>query len=332
MDLTTRYLGLELRNPLIVGASPLTKSVDSVRDCAKAGAGAVVLRSLFEEQIRAENQGVDDALNSETSWHTEAYEYMQAQIGLRYGTREYLQMLRDSKNAVDIPVIASVNCISPEWWQDFAQEAEAAGADALELNIAIMPMDLRRTDADVEAEYHAIIENTVRAVSIPVSIKLPPYFTALGTTILAQRQAGAAGFVLFNRLYRPTVCINDMSLTVREQDRYSRPGELSPALRWLSLVCGRVDADFAANTGVHSGEDVIRALLVGAQTVQCVTTFLQNGLAQLNNMLTDLETWMGQHNMESLDDFRGRLSQVNNPDTALFGRTQYIEGLVGATD
>lgn len=332
MDLSTQYMGLELRNPILVGASPLTKSVDSVRDCAEAGAGAVVLRSLFEEQIRANSKDVDDALTSEASWHTEAYEYMQAQIGIRYGTREYLRMLRECKAAVDIPVIASVNCISSEWWQDFAREAEAAGADALELNIALMPMDFRHTGPGVEAEYKAIAEQTANAVSIPVGIKLPPYFSALGRTILELRQSGAAGFVLFNRLYRPTVDIDSVSLTVRERDRYSQPGELSPSLRWLSLVCDRVDADFAANTGVHSGEDVIRCLLVGARAVQCVSTFLQNGLEYLRVMLDDVETWMAQRNFTQLDDFRAQLSQVNNPDSALFGRVQYIEGLVGSVD
>mgnify|MGYP006276695943 CR=1 FL=1 len=329
MDLTTRYLGLELPCPIMVGACPLTGSVEGVRACAEAGAGGVVLRSLFEEQIRANSQDVADALSSETSWHTEAYEYMQAQIGIQYGTRDYLQLIRDCKREVDIPVIASINCVDAEWWLDFAREVEAAGADAIELNIAIMPMDFDSGSEQIEAKYAAVVRGATEAVSVAVGVKVPPTFTALGKTVLDLRRAGAKGFVLFNRLYRPTISIHDMALQVRDEDRYSHPLELNPSLRWISFFANRIDADFVGNTGVHSGEDVLRCLLAGASAVQCVSTLMHNGVDHLRCMVRDLRTWMSQREFSSLEDFRGHLSQAANPEAAQFGRLQYIEGLLG---
>jgi len=327
MDLTTSYLGFNLRNPLIVGASSLTLDADAVRRCAAAGAGAVVLKSVFEEQVRMDNSGLTDALEGQESWHGEVFEYMEADIGMRYGTREYLGIIDKCKRAVDIPIIASINCVSDEWWQDFAEEVVGAGADALELNIAIMPHDLRVTSAEIEEQYVRIVTAARKTVNVPFAVKLGTYFSALPSLLVRLRQAGADGFVLFNRFYKPTVDVDN--LRVIAGDRYSNPTETSDTLRWISLLAGRLNAGLSGATGVHSAEDTARLLLVGADTVQVVSALYVHGVDYLAQILAGLQTWMDTKGFSSLNDFRGRLSQAQNPEAELFGRCQYIKGLVG---
>lgn len=329
MNTVTQYLGLDLRNPIVVGASPLTLDADSVRKCADAGAGAVVLKSLFEEQIRNENSSLSESLANEGTWHSEVFEYMEADIGMRYGTRDYLNIIRTAKEAADIPVIASINCISPQWWQDFARETEAAGADALELNIALMPGLFGDGPRAIEEKYERIVREAREAVSLPLAVKLPPYFTSIPHMALRLRQAGVEGLVLLNRLYRPTIDIENLTVVTADEDRYSTHPELSPVLRWIAHLAERVDVDLAATTGVHSGEDVIRVLLAGGKVAQTVTAPLSQGLEVLGRMTDTLGEWMERHKFESIADFRGRLCQERNPDNELFGRVQYIKGLVG---
>jgi len=326
-NLSTQYLGLELKNPLVVGASSLTLDADAVRKCAAAGAGAVVLKSLFEEQIRLDSAELERSLQQEGTWHSEVFEYMEADIGMRYGTREYLQVVRDCKAAVNIPVIASINCISSEWWQDFASEVAAAGADALELNVAIMPALLSATSEEIEEQCVGIVTTARQAADVPIAVKLSPYWTCLPELVLRLRKAGAAGFVLFNRLYRPTIDIEKMALTVDAP--YSTSAELSVALRWICLLAGRINAEFAVTTGVHTDEDVVRALLGGANVVQVVSALYQNGVEHLQKLLDGLAAWMDAKGYDSLGDFRGLMSQAQNPDNEMFGRCQYIKGLVG---
>ena len=327
VDLTTTYLGFELRNPLVVGACSLTLNGEAVRKCVDAGAGAVVLKSLFEEQIGRETSALDGALESQFQWHAEAFEYMEADIGMRYGTRDYLQVIRDCKAAVDVPVIASINCVSDQWWQDFVQETTAAGADALELNVAIMPSDAAVTAEEIEDTYVRIVTTASEAVDVPIAVKLGPYITNLPQLVTRLREAGARAFVLFNRFYRPTIDVEN--LRVVAGDRYSSPSELALPLRWISLLSGRMVADFAATTGVHSGADVVRLLLAGADCVQVVSVLYQHGLGALGEILDELAQWMERKGMESIADFKGRLSQAQNPDNELFGRLQYIKGVVG---
>jgi dihydroorotate dehydrogenase (fumarate) len=327
LDLSTTYLGLALRNPLVVGANPLTASVDGVVKCAEAGAGAVVLKSLFEEEIRADAQTVDDTLSAEGEWHSEVYEYLQAGLGMRYGPRTYLQTLADAKETVDIPVIASINCVSTDVWPEFAAEVAAAGADALELNIAIFPDDVKENSGDIEQRVLDIVAAASAAVSIPVAVKLAPSFSALPNLVLRIRQAGAGGCVLFNRLYRPT--IHPETLRVVGGDRYSTPAESALAIRWIAILSGCVDLDFAAATGFHGGTHVARALLAGAKAVQMVTALHRQGLDQIRTTLDELQQWMGRHNATTLDDIRGRVSQARTPDAPLFSRLQYMKRLAG---
>jgi dihydroorotate dehydrogenase (fumarate) len=285
------------------------------------------LKSLFEEQVRMDAASLNQSLAAAENWHSEVFALMEANIGMRYGTREYLQVVRDCKAAVDIPVIASINCVSTEWWQDFASEVAAAGADALELNIAIMPRTLTTTGAEIEDRCVEIVRVARKAVRIPVAVKLGPYFTSLPQIVLRLREAGADGFVLFNRFYRPTLDIETMTLTAA--DPYSTPAELAPSLRWICLLAERVSADLAAATGVHTHADVIRSVLVGANAVQIVSALYTRGLDHLRLLLDGVESWMSGEGYETVAGFRGLACQARHPDCDMFNRCQYIKGLVG---
>ncbi len=326
-NLATEYLGLKLRNPILVGASSLTMNAEKVRACADAGAGAVVLKSLFEEQIGLDAGSLDAALQDQAQWHAEVFQYMEADIGMRYGKLDYLKVLESSRAAVDIPVIASINCVSPGNWNDFAKDVGAAGASALELNIAIMPQDNRESAAEIEERYVRIVAAARDAVSLPLAVKLGPYFTNLPGFLPRLRRAGADGFVLFNRFYRPTIDIDKLQVVADE--RLSSHTEHSLALRWISLLAGRLQGDLAAATGIHNGSDVVRMLLAGANVVQAVSAFYRHGIEDLAEMLNFLEAWMRDKGFKSVAEFRGRLSQARNPESELFGRCQYIKGLVG---
>jgi dihydroorotate dehydrogenase (fumarate) len=326
-DLSTTYLGLALRNPLIAGACTLTGSVAGVCRCAEAGAGAVVLQSLFEEQLRQESEALSQALADESQMHAEATQYLTAEIGLRTGPAEYLELIREARRQAGVPIIASINCVRTEWWQEFAADVEAAGANAIELNAAIMPTWFDMTGAQVEKRYEDIVRAARAAVKIPIAVKLPETCSSLPDLVRRLRTAGANGFVLFNRFYRPTIDIE--TLKVIPGNRFSSPEELSPTLRWIALLSGQLDASLAASRGVHSGADVVRCLLAGADAVQSVSAVLKGRPAYLGTMLGELEQWMDQRGLRTLADFRGRLSQSRNPDTELFSRFQYMKWLSG---
>lgn len=328
MNLQCTYLGLPLGNPIVVGACPLTSRLDDIVRVSQAGAGALVLRSLFEEEIRRDTEALDDCLSAAEAYHTEAQAYLSAELSMRYGTHDYLALVRQAKEAVDIPVIASINCSHGEWWEDFAAETAAAGADALELNIAVFPRTPLETPDEIEARCEEIVRAACRAVHVPVAVKLAANFANVTHTMLRLRQAGASGFVLFNRLYRPTVDVERMVPYAGYTEWLSSPAELSTSLRWLAFSSGAVGADLAAATGVHTGEDIVRAILVGADVVQCVTTVLANGLERIGEMKRDLATWMKRHQFQTLTDFRGRLSVANNPEAETFGRLQYVRSLM----
>jgi len=327
VDLSTDYLGLKLRNPLIVGASSLTRDVEGLRRCEEAGAGAVVLKSLFEEQIRIDQERTHRALSEAEQMHAEVFAYMEAEIGMQYGPREYLEIVREARAALSIPVIASINCVSPEWWPEYAQQVEAAGANALELNIAIMPESLTDTAEEIEARYENIVRSAREAVSIPVAVKIGPWFTCLPETLLRLQKAGADAFVLFNRFYRPTIDVEQ--LRVIAGARLSSPAEISLPLRWISFFAGRIRADLSGATGVHSGLDIARMLLAGATTVQVVSALYIQGIEYVTVMLRELGDWMTAHEFDSVAGLRGLLSQTQNPEVDLFRRLQYIRGLVG---
>ncbi len=323
-DLSTSYMGLKLRNPLIVASCDLTKTAGGVRKCAEAGAGAVVLKSLFEEQITA-----DTKVSEEHLWlygHTEAFEYV-SRMAMPLGPRDYLKVIHEARAAVDIPVIASLNCISAKWWVDYAKQIEAAGADAIELNIAIMPSDAARTGREIESVYLEIVEALAGAIEIPFAAKVGSHFSSIAHMAGQIADRGASALVLFNRFYQVDVDIDKVELT--QGLKLSSPEEISLPLRWIGLLAGRVDCDLAATTGVHDGAGFIKQLLVGATAVQVCSGLYRKGTNQIGKILGDLEAWMNAHGFSAIDDFRGKLSQAEADRPELFERLQYIRAYSG---
>lgn len=328
VDLSTKYMGLELRNPIVVASCSLTGSPEGIVRCADAGAGAVVLKSVFEEQINAELNAFIDDLDEHVwlSGHPEAYDYIQG-MGMQHGPRQYLKLVEEAKRSVDIPVIASLNCVSPKWWVDYAVKFEAVGVDALELNIALMPTDPTMTNDNIEASYFKILKSVKSNVDIPVSVKIPPYFTAVARVATQLCNLGASAIVLFNRLYKFDIDIDEFKLT--SGARFSSPQEISQSLRWISLLAGNVDCDLACSTGVHNGAGAIKQLLAGASVVQICSTLYLNGVKQVPLILEQMMEWMERHEFDTIDQMRGRLSQEQSENPEQFERIQYVKALVG---
>ncbi|MEN8686683.1 MAG: dihydroorotate dehydrogenase-like protein [Desulfuromonadales bacterium] len=348
IDLTTRYMGLELKNPLIVSSCGLTGTVEGVQQAAAAGAGAIVLKSLFEEQIQAD---VDElARQSQHSAHTEAYDYLYG-FGRSFGPREYLQLVSEAKQAVAVPVFASVNCVSAERWTEYATKLADAGADGLELNIGFLPNDASLDGTQVEERYTQILAAVRAAVELPVALKIGPCFSSLahladrlgndraagppftvgwcgpGDSAGEVTRRGADALVLFNRFYRFDIDIDTLQLA--GGNPYSTSAELCDALRWISLLAGKVASDLAATTGVHNGQDLVKQVLAGATVVQVCSTLYRNGLGQIDLILDFLRDWMQAHGFARLEDFRGRLSHARSEDPSAHERMQYIKALVG---
>ena len=323
-DLSTQYLGLTLQSPIIVGSCGLTKTVDSIRLLAENKAGAVVLKSLFEEQIEAE---LSSNLASYQADYPDAIDYIRTYTRENALT-EYLDLISDAKKAVDIPIIASVNCVSGREWVSFAKSVEKAGADAIELNISLLPSDARKTSQDSEKMYFEIVDRVSDMITIPLAVKMSSYSSALANLIARLSWTGkVAGFVLFNRYYRPDVDIKQ--LTVSKADVFSTPAEMVESLRWIALLSGQIDRDFAASTGVHDSEGLIKQLLVGAAAVQMVTALYKNGPGHIADSLHALESWMDAKGYEKLADFRGLLSGKNADNPAAFERIQFMKQFGG---
>jgi dihydroorotate dehydrogenase (fumarate) len=324
INLATKYMGLNLKNPIIISSSSLTHSPDGVRRCADAGAGAVVLKSLFEEQINADVKALADS--SVPRFHTEEWDYIQ-RMGLDMNADEYLKIIEESKEKVDIPVIASLNCKSSDRWTEFAKYIEAVGADAIELNIAVMPRQFDEDPDKIEKHIFNIISSVKHNVNIPIAVKLGPYFTSMPRVAKGARKAGASALVLFNRFYQTDIDID--TLTHESKNKYSTPPEMSNTLRWISLLYQQVGCSLVGNTGIHDGEALIKQLLVGAKAVEICSTLFIHGLGQINIMLEELQKWMVDKGYETLDDFRGKMSFKNSKQPEYFERQQYIRALVG---
>ena len=324
VDLSTEYMGLRLRNPVIVASCGLTSDIESIRRCADAGPGAIVLKSLFEEQIRVETKDVEKYLWF--SGHPEALDYVR-NMGMELGPREYLDLVKEAKSSVSIPVIASLNCISPEWWTDYAIQIALVGADALELNIAVMPSDLSRSDDEIADLHFRILKEVKNCVEIPIALKITPYFTSMAQMANELSERGASALVLFNRPYQLDINIDTLELAPGY--RFSSPDEMSLSLRWIALLAGRLDCDLASSTGVHDGPGVIKQLLAGASATQICSTLYLNGLGQIDRILEYVKAWMEGHNFDSIGQVRGKLSQMQSDRPELFERLQYIKALVG---
>jgi dihydroorotate dehydrogenase (fumarate) len=324
MDMTTEYMGLTLRNPLIVASSGLVSSVDGVKRCADAGAGAVVLKSLFEEQIEAETRVIQRELRD--TWHPEAFEYV-ARMEQDLGPTAYLSLIEEAKKAVSIPVMASLNCMTPAWWMDYAVRLADAGADALELNMAIMPSDATVGSGEIENRYFDVVEGITKRVKIPIAVKLGPYFTSLARFASLLCEKGASALVLFNRFYQFDIDLNRIAL--RAANRLSSPRELTGSLRWISILSGRVKCDLAGATGIHDGDAVLKHILAGAAAVQICSTLYVDGLEKIETILSQMEIWMSNKGFTSIAQIKGRLKQSESRNPEAYERLQYIKALVG---
>lgn len=322
-DLSTEYLGLKLKNPVIAASCGLTGTLDGLVSMEMHGAGAVVLKSIFEEEILLDaEQEVREAeqdpmIYSELS---ETLDYIDIHIK-EDKLGNYLKLIRDAKKKMTIPVIASINCISGEDWTHFTRKMEEAGADALELNIFLNPADFK--NKEFEKAYFRIIEKVLATVKIPVAIKISRYFTRLGLSVKALSESGVAGIVMFNRFYTPDIDIDKIELT--SASIFSTTEEYYETLRWSAIMSGKIDCDIAASTGIHRGEEVIKMLLAGAAVTQVASTLYKNGPDQIGRILKKLESWMEQKSFDSLDQFRGRIAKAYGEDPAAFERMQFMK-------
>ncbi|MEN8154589.1 MAG: dihydroorotate dehydrogenase-like protein [Acidobacteriota bacterium] len=317
-DLKTSYLGLELKNPVIVGSCGLTNSVENIKKLEENGAGAVVLKSIFEEQISMEIGSFDTG----TLEHTEGYDYI-SEYTKQHNLNKYIKLIKELKKEVSIPVIASINCITSGEWASFAETIQSAGADALELNIFILPGDFKNKGENIERIYFDIIKNVEKKISIPFSIKISSYFSGLANTIFNLSLTSVSGIVLFNRFYNPDIDID--KLEVVSAGIYSSQSENAMPLRWIGILSDHAKCDLVSSTGVHNGKDVVKNILVGAKAVQVVTSIYKNGPEYIKTILNEIEEWMREHNYSTLNDFRGKLSRDKVKDPQVFERVQFMK-------
>lgn len=324
-DLTTTYLGLQLKNPIIAASSGLTEHLKSIKELEKNGAAAIVLKSIFEEEITHEYEAlVQEADN--LGYNAEHMDYFDYQIREKNITH-YVQLIKEAKAEVDIPIIASINCFSTHEWGYFAKNCEKAGADALELNIFILPSDIGLQCDFVEKKYFGIIEKIKNQVSIPISLKISPYFSNLGTMIQKLSKSGIQGLVLFNRFFSPDFDINKLELT--PSFVFSKPEDVALSLRWVAIMSNRIDCDLAASTGIHDGQGVIKQILAGAKVVQLASVLYKNGTTVIADMLKTIEDWMDQKEFSNLNQCRGLLSQSSSTDPSLYERVQFMKYFSG---
>ena len=318
-DLTTDYLGLELCSPLVVASSALSNRLENLEAAEGHGAGAVVLRSLFEEQLEATNTELEEAAARHADSSPEARTYFPPQ---RVGPHEYLSLVERAKKALDIPVIASLNCCAPGSWTGYAREIASAGADALEVNLYAVEADPEVSGAEVERRYLEVVRELRAAVKIPLAVKLSPYFTALAHVARQLEQAGAQGLVLFNRFLQPDLSLERLApISVMS---LSSPGEALLPLRWMGLLHGRTKAHLAASTGVYDAPGALKQILAGAQVVQLASALVKNGVPHLGKVLQGMEEWLDRQGHSSLADVRGTLSQKQISDPGAFERAQYV--------
>lgn len=324
-DLTTTYLGLELRNPLVASASPLSKKLDTVRKLDDAGIGAIVLYSLFEEQILHDSLELDHYLSLGTDSFPEALTHLPDLGTYNTGPGKYLDHLSAVKRVVSVPVIASLNGVSIGGWTRYARFMEEAGADGLELNLYYLATDPELSGAELEDRYVALVEQVRATVGIPLAVKLSPFVTALPNLAVRLVNAGANALVLFNRFYQPDFDLEALDITPAL--KLSDSDELRLPLRWISILYGRVSADFALTSGVHDHFDVLKALMAGARVTMLASELLQNGIQRVPALLGDLAAWMDEHEYVSVRQMQGSMSQLSVSEPAAFERTNYMKVL-----
>lgn len=327
MKIRSSYLGLEIPSPVLVSACTLSEQTDNIARMEDAGAGAVVMFSLFEEQIRKEEARFKGVISETTYAFPEALDYFPDLEDFNVGVDEYLENIRKAKERVDIPIIGSLNGITNEGWIDYSRQIEQAGADALEMNIFFIPGDIALSSGEVEQRYIDIIETVKKEVKIPVAVKLSPYFSSTGNMALRLKNAGADGLVLFNRFYQPDFDIEE--LVVKNDLSYSESNEIRLPLLWIALLYKKVNLSLAATTGVQSATEVIKYLLAGADAVMTASALYKHGIDYLRTINREVEEWMYRMGFESLSAFRGSMSQQHISDPTAFERANYIRILEG---
>jgi dihydroorotate dehydrogenase (fumarate) len=327
MDLTTRYMGLALKNPFVASASPLSESVDKIKRLEDNGAAAVVMFSLFEEQIRHDTAAVEHFLGVGADSTGEALSYFPAIDEYDVGPQQYLELIRKASAAVDIPIIGSLNGISERGWVDFAKEMQDAGAKGIELNVFYIPTEMFRSGQQIEQQYVDIVAAVKSAVTVPVAVKLSPYFSAIANMAGRLERSGADALVLFNRFYQPDFDIENRAVV--PSMTLSKPEEIRLPLLWIALLYGRLKCSLAATTGVHSAVEAIKYLMAGADVVMSTSALLQQGPAFLSRLVSDVSGWMEKHGYTSVDQLRGSMSQRAIPDTTAFVRGNYIKIIEG---
>lgn len=325
IDLSTTYMGLQLRNPLIVGSSGLTRTLDNLVTIEEKGAGAVVLKSLFEEQIKQDVKKVfshEDMQNA----YTEADDYIR-NYSRDKTVDEYLNLIQRAKSKISIPVMASINCISATEWISFARDIENAGADGLELNVFLLPADIEKSGEDYEKVYFDIVEGVLKEVNIPVALKVSYHFSGMAELLKKLSWTDIKGLVLFNRFFNPDIDVDKFA--IKPGNLYSTPQEISTPLRWVGILAERVQADLCASTGVHDGSGVVKQLLAGAKAAQVCSALYKNGFDKISSIISELQAWMDKNSFESVDDFRGKLSHKKTDNPVVFQRVQFMKHFSG---
>lgn len=320
MNLSTSYMGIRLKNPLIVASSKLTSNFENVKKCIDQGAGAIVLKSLFEEQLLTDSDKLIEK-DAKYFWYPEAIDYINT-YSKAYGIREHLDLIKEIKAYCDTPVIVSVNCVTSKEWPEFAKHFEEAGADGIELNIAISPFDPSTESVEIEDAYVEIVREVKKNVSIPISVKIGPFFTNMSRITNRLVKAGADGIVLFNRFFRPDIDID--SQNVVEDNFLSSPQEITQSLRWISILSPKLNCDIAASTGVHDFKGFVKQLLAGAESVQLCSALYNKGLGYIDTLLFDLAKWMEKNDFKTIDDFKGKVAN-DSTNTPAFQRVQYMK-------
>ncbi len=318
-DLSTSYMGLKLRSPLIAGSSGLTNSLKNIQELERQGIGAIVLKSLFEEQIRHEAQALLN--HQEYPSYPEAYDYIKNYTEIN-AVDKYLNLIRESKNTVSVPIIASINCFSPGSWTTFATQLQEAGADALELNIFILPSDPFRSGEENEKQYFEIVNQVLHKVNIPVAVKLSWYFSGLAKTFTQLSWTGIKGMVLFNRFYSPDIDLDELDVTPAFV--FSDPAELHMPLRWIAMLSDKLHCDIAGSTGVYNGDSALKLLLAGAKAVQVASVLYKYGISRVASLNEEINNWLDSKGYKSVNEIIGKLSYHRAENPAAYERMQFM--------
>lgn len=324
VDISTNYLGLRLRSPLVASSSGLTAKLEDLKKFEAHGVGAVVLKSIFEEEIVRYTQDALTKMTSSGFVYPETMEYIDFEYDeIMDPLGEYIHLIREAKRELSIPVIASINCVTSDGWLDFAEKIEHAGADALELNVFVLPSDLNRSSNESESIYFEVASKIMKRITIPVSIKIGYYSAALGLMIQQLSETGVKGITLFNRSYSPDFDIDTLEFTT--SNVLSTPADLSTSLRWVAIMSGRVKCDLAASTGVHDGTGMVKQLLAGATVVDVASAFYLHGIEYSQVLIGELCKWMEENSYRSLNEFRGKMSKDRSYNPAAFERVQFMK-------